>query len=572
MKDININSIVEEYKKASLDCNPVYAPSNYEIIELIDCYFANKYRDNEFDSSGYKKAFFNIVVNPTEIAAKMIDLDTKDIRIVAEDGQSYYPAWLFGKELKIWMKDKKNKDGQTFGQLLNQMVYNFPKYGHLVAKKAKDTVHLVPIQNISCDDPTAKDFLSCDIVVEEHEYTPTQLRNQSNWKNIEDVIAQFENEGVIKVYEISTLDKDGDNYFIEPAGCNSDDYVLYQGRVDRKDLYKEIKWESMPGRCLGRGQVEKLFEAQIVKNRNEHYLGAGYRWSSRKLWQTRDDNVAKNLITEVEDGEVLTVNSEITPIAMEERNLSAIMAGDKKWDELISALSFSYEPLSGQSPKASTPLGTTVLQTKMAGQFYELKQEELGMFIKDILFEWIIPEFKSHTKKEHNLMLGEFDEDELTKLKDLVLTNKTNQTLIKQIQNKKRIPSAREMEMFRGIIREQISTQKSIEIPKDYYDNLKYKIDIIITGEQIDIASKLTTLQTILQVLGSNPTIFKDPRTKKVFYEILNLVGISPTNFQEEEQSLDEMVSQNAAKVAGSSPRIPTPTPQPSSIVNQQTI
>jgi len=387
MKDININSIVEEYKKESLDCNPVYAPSNYEIIELIDCYFANKYRDNEFDSSGYKKAFFNIVVNPTEIAAKMIDLDTKDIRIVAEDGQSYYPAWLFGKELKIWMKDKKNKDGQTFGQLLNQMVYNSTKYGHLVAKKAKDTVHLVPIQNISCDDPTAKDFLSCDIVVEEHEYTPTQLRNQSNWKNIEDVIAQLENEGVIKVYEISTLDKDGDNYFIEPAGCNSDDYVLYQGRVDRKDLYKEIKWESMPGRCLGRGQVEKLFEAQIVKNRNEHYLGAGYRWSSRKLWQTRDDNVAKNLITEVEDGEVLTVNSEITPIAMEERNLSAIMAGDKKWDELISALSFSYEPLSGQSPKASTPLGTTVLQTKMAGQFYELKQEELGMFIKDILFE-----------------------------------------------------------------------------------------------------------------------------------------------------------------------------------------
>src|SRR3990167_7163476 len=78
----------------------------------------------------------------------MIDFDTKDIRIIAEDGQSFYPAWMMGKDLKIWMKDQKNSTGQRFGQFLNQIVLVYPKYGHLLAKKAKNSVHLVPIKNI----------------------------------------------------------------------------------------------------------------------------------------------------------------------------------------------------------------------------------------------------------------------------------------------------------------------------------------------------------------------------------------------------------------------------------------
>lgn len=568
----DIEAIVEGYRTEALDCNPIYAPSNKDVLELIDSYFASKYRDNEYDSSGYKKPFYNIVINPTEVASKMIDLDTKDIRIVAEDGQSYYPAWFFGKELKIWMKDKKNKDGQTFGQLLNQMVYKYPKYGHLIAKKAKDTVYLVPLQNFYCDNPEADNFLSCDTVVEEHDYTAEQLRKQEGWKNVEDIITKYEVEGNIKVYEISVLNQKGDNYFIQPAGCNKEEDVLYKDRRDRKDLYKEIKWEDLPGRCMGRGQPEKLFEAQIAKNQNEYYLRSGYRWTSKKLWQTRDDNIAKNLITEVEDGDVLTANSEITPISMEERNLGAIREGDTKWDKLISTLSFAFEPISGQPSKSGTTLGATVLQTNMMRQYYDLKREELGMFIKDILFDWIIPEFKKQKNGKHNLMMSEFDESELTKIKELVLTNKTNRAVIGQVEKTGAIPTMQEMELLKSITSEKMKSQKDIKIPDNFYNNLKYKIDIIITNEQIDTASRMTTLQTVLQIIGGNPTILQDPRTRKVFYKLLDLAGISPTDFQEEEPDLASTVGQNTAQVGGSVSKAPTASAQPTTTPNLQTI
>lgn len=555
-----IKQTIDAYDNQQIDNNPSYAPSVRNVLDMIDCYWMSKYRDGDLDASGLRKAFYNIVVNPTEIAAKMIDLDTKDVIVIAEDGQSFYPSWILGKELKLWMKNKKNENGQTFGQLLNQMVLQFPKYGHLIVKKAKDTVHIVPIQNLYCN-PEAKNFLDSEILIEKHpDCTAEFLRSQKKWNQdvVEKLISNFTDNGNgegIDVYEKYEATKDGNNYIIFPEGGNDED-ILFESRINKGDLYKEIKWEDIPGRALGRGQVEKLFEAQIAKNQNENLLRGGYRWTSKHAWQTRDDNVAKNLISEIEDGDVLTVNSEITPISMEERNLGAITIGDSKWNDLIAKLSFSAEPLSGETPKSGVTLGQTVLQTRMAGQYYDLKREDLGMFIKDILMEWIMPEFKKQKRDIHNLMLGEFDEDELTKLKDMVATSENNSSLLAQIKKTGRIPTSQEMEILKSINKEKLNRKKEIKIPKGFYDDIKYKIDIVITNEQIDIASRVTTLQTVLQIIGSNPTILKDPKTKKVFYNLLDMAGISPLDFKDEEPDMIDTIGQIQPQRGGSIAKI----------------
>ncbi len=570
----NIKQEAENCGQITLDCNPVFAGTQKDIINLIDLYYVNRYRDGDYDSTGFKKAFYNVVVNPTEIASKMVDLDTKDIRIIAENGQSYYPAWLFEKELKLWMKDKKNEDGKTFGQFLNQIVYSWPKYGHVLVKKVKDTVHLVPLQNVSVE-PDAKNFMSSEYLIEEHSYTPEQLRalRAKNWKNIENAIRKFEKDGKIAVYERhGFLRGTKDNYVIIPVGGKEED-ILYRARIDRKDIYRELKWEDIPGRALGRGQVEKLFEAQIAKNQNENLLRSGYRWTSKHIFQSRDDTIAKNFVTETEDGDVITVNSEITPIAVEERNLGALNVGDQKWDKNISDMTFSYEPLAGQRPPSGTPLGTSILQTRMAGQFYDLKREDLGMFIKEILFDWIIPEFKKQKRNEHSLMLGEFDEDELDNLRGLILTNRTNKAILDFIGRNKRVPSSDEAEVLKVITQERLKTQKEAKIPKGYYDNLKYKIDIVITNEQIDMASRMTTLQTVLQIIGANPTILQDKRTKKVFYKLLDLAGISPLDFQTEaEPQINEIMANQVAQRGGSVARVPTPIATPETTITPRTL
>ena len=74
--------------------NPSYAKNQKQILELVDYYWMNKFKDGDRDTLGFKKAFYNIVMNPTEVSQKFIDFDTKDVRIIAEDGQSYCSIYL----------------------------------------------------------------------------------------------------------------------------------------------------------------------------------------------------------------------------------------------------------------------------------------------------------------------------------------------------------------------------------------------------------------------------------------------------------------------------------------------
>src|SRR3990167_9492339 len=532
-----INKKLQIYDQVQVETNPTFARKQRDILELIDFYWMNRFRDSGNDSTGFKKAFFNVITPPTEVSAKMIDFDTKDIRIIAEDGQSFYPAWMMGKDLKIWMKDQKNSTGQRFGQFLNQIVLVYPKYGHLLAKKAKNSVHLVPIKNIR-NQPDAISILASDLIIEEHKYTPYQL-HQQGWDKVEKVIEEYEDEGFVKVLECHGDVGSSYNYYILPEGG--------------KDLYKEVKWDNIPGRAMGRGQPERLFEAQIAKNQQEYWMRSGQRWSSKHIFQTKDDTTARNLINQIENGEVLTVLSEITPISVEERNLPAYNWLDNKWDKHIQELTFSYNQMKGERPPAGTPLGTSVLQTNLATQYFDLKREELGMFLKDILYDWVLPEFKKQKKNVHSLMLrGEFEEEELDRLRGLLLTNRTNKSILRYIANNMRIPSVQESELFKSIEKESIGKLKEIEIPKDYYKDLKYKIDIILTNEQIDVSARLTTLQTILQIIGSNPTILREPRTRKVFYKMIDLAGFSPIDFESQDVQSPEEAIGGMAEMGGS--------------------
>lgn len=548
---------IQSFEDDYLEINPAFAPRQADIIELIDHYWVNRFKGGNYDSRGLRKPFLNAITNPTEVAAKMIDFDTKDVQVIAEDGQSYYPAWFFGKELKIWMKDEKNKDGQTFGQFLNTIVYNFPKYGHVLVKKAKNTVFMVPLQNIY-NRQDAKSILTSDIILEKHEMTPYELRQQEWDKDkIEYVIEKYsddDSKNKITIWEIvgDCGHPKGYNYLIMPEK-GEDDEILFEAKKDRNDIYKEIKWDDIPARAMGRGVVERLFEAQIAKNQTEYMLRDGLRWSSKHIFQSRDNTLAKNLISEIENGEILPILSEISAVPVEERNLNAYGFADSKWDKNVQDMTFAYEVMTGKEQQPNTPLGTTILQSKMSGQYYDLKREELGMFIKGILYDWILPGFAKQKKDKHSILVGEFNEDELTKLRKLVLTNRLNKEIVKKIKKKKRVPNMKEIEILKAITQEQLSKSREIEIPKDFYKNLKYKLDIVLTNEQIDIASRITTIQMIMQIIGSNPMVMKDPKTRKMMNKLIDLAGISPTEFDdadEESGGLDQMAAQLGGSIA----------------------
>lgn len=562
-----IQNILTEYEEATLDFAPTYAPKQKDIIKLIDFYWVSKYKDGDKDALGFLKPFYNVVINPTEVASKMIDIDTKDIRVIAKDGKSYYPAWLFSKELKQWMQEKE------FGKLLNEIVYNLPKYGSVVLKKRRGNITIVPLQNLRNNQTIRR--LSDDVIIEEHEETLQAFRaRKKDWGNtvVDKALAEIDkNRNTIKWYEAygtfvnETGKKDKNNYYIYSENGTE---ILAESLSESP--YREIHWDKLEGRWLGRGQVEKFFEAQIQQNKVANMKSQSLNWTSKRVWQTKDEGIARNLMTDIQNGDILRVNSEITPVATEERNLSAYTEEERRWDSLVERLGFSYDIMSGRRAPSGTPLGSSILQTQMAGGYFELKREDIGLALKALIFEWILPTFKKEKRIAHKVMVSEFSEDELVTLRALIVQSKVNTALVEYITKSGNVPDESEIDTLKQVVEMKVKSEKQVEIPAKFYDNLEYKLDIIITNEQIDLAAKFSAVQVVIQMLGSNPTILQDPNTKKYFMQLLEIIGISPASLESVE-SIEEPQAV-PARVGGSVARTPAPTALPAKTNTTQTL
>jgi len=577
-----VESEVKFCNETEISSNPSYAPTQKDLLELIELYLNSQFKTGNRDSEGLKKHFYNISNFRCAVGSKATDIDTKDIKLIAEEGQSYYPAWFLGKGLRMWMKEKK------FGQLINKIIYTLPKYGTVVIKTIQGEPILVRLANLF-EDPTADSLEESGFVIERHLYTPQELRKR-NWENIEEVIADWrKKQGKIskkkedRFIEIWERCGEAKNEWLkegEEEGYSNALFVVYhkagkgQGLVLHKTEiselpYREVHWEKVPGRWLGKGVMEIMFENQIRMNELVNLKAQGLRWSSLHIFQSRDEMVNRNLLVDTVNGEVLRVRSEITPVAVEERNLAAYSQDETRWDMNSDQKTFSYDVVRGQRAPAGTPLGSSVLQTQMATGYFKMKQEDIGMFLRNLLLDVIIPAFKKKNKGEHILnFMG--DEAEIEKLDGLIVGVRTERKILDFLAKKRTIPSARFVSLIRSIEEERLNKtdQRYIKIPKGFYDNIKYKVDIVITGEQRDLSAKIATLQTVLTIIGSNPTILQDPRTRKVFNKILDYAGVSPLEMgkPEGERGLSRLLTETTAQRGGGISKPPVPATTPSMV------
>jgi len=563
-----VGSEIDYCETTKLKVNPSFEPTELGRLDLIDKYMMSKYRDSDTDSFGNQMVFFNVVSLPVEVASKMLDFDTKDIQLIDEAG-SYWETWLMEKELHFWMKDK------YFGRHLNEFAFRYPRDGHIIAKKVDNDVGLVPIKNLRF----RPDALSLDKtpIIEKYEYQYDEFiaeAKRRGWSNYEKVerkrdstkSGEFEKSAKVNVFEAwfpsGYLNQD-DNWFL----ISGDGVLLASAEMD-DCCYKGLPWEKIDGRLLGRGQVEKLFNEQIYLNRMGNYKAEGLHWSSKRLFQTRDASINTNLLGESENGEVFILNDPLTQVPVEERNLSFYNYEEERWQKHANDRTFTTEPVTGGRAPSGTPLGSTMLQAQMTKGFYDQKKEELAMFIKEILWDWILPEFKKEKRSKHGVIMRNIlaSGSGAEKFFNMHLTSELNKEKMRKFM------SPEIAEIRKAFIAERLKGKK-VDIPKGLYDNLKYKMEINIVGESIDTAGKLTTLQTLWQILGSNPSVLQDKTVKNILFKMLNLSGFNPKDFEfpEDIPSLQQ-ASGMAQAVRGGSIAAPRQQQMPQQMQTQTTV
>jgi len=252
-----------------------------------------------------------------------------------------------------------------------------------------------------------------------------------------------------------------------------------------------------------------------------------------RVFQTRDETINRNLMTEVKQGEVLNPEDPITQIDMGDRNLAYFNQETLKWMQNADDLTFRYEVVRGERLPAGTPLGSARLAAFMTAAHFNQIQENIALDIKEFLFNVIIPKFEDENTGEHSLRLAGQD---LDKIRNLIINQKATDALFLFMLSKKKIPDQKQFEIMRVAIGERVrqGAERLVKIPKDFYKNLKYKIDIIITGEQRDSAVYAATLFAALQAITADPTLLTDPTKKKFFYKWLEQGGISPIDIEPE--------------------------------------
>lgn len=544
---------------------PVFAQKQEDIIDLINRYWMSRYKHSDYGDNG-RKVFFNIVENPVFVAAKMIDLDTKDINIVAQDEGSRFASWLLGKELKLWMKEN------DFSKLLNKVRYWLPKYGSVVVKKTKrddgNKISLVPLENFYVE-ADAENLKRSDFIIEEHEYLPKNLKEMP-WDNIDSAIAENEGEDRIKVYEYyGTIPGYDENYWIVSDGGDEEGVVLHASEKDEIP-YKELHWDEVAGRWLGVGQVEKTFQAQIHMNKVANMKSDALEWTSKIIFQSvggRD--VGQNLLNEVPNGAVLTPSKQITQVANEERNLHAYREEEQRWLDNVRKRSFATDVIRGQRGKSGVPLGATTLAAQMAGGFFDMKREEMGIFIKELIEDWIIPDFKRKKSKKHILRFVGSGEEDMKRLDRMLLNTRVNKRMKDFIARNDTVPMPSQMAEMKNFEKQKLQNadERYIEIPDKFYDDAKFKTEVVITGESVDVQGKVQAIQTALQTT-------QDPEEqRKLRNQLMDLMGQSPST-GDSQKRMEEIVGEAArqAENRGSPPRARQQTPQPTATRESTTV
>lgn len=512
-------------------------------IEKIYRYLNSKFLTGAVDIEGNKKYFFNIVNNPCRVETKSTDFDTKHIAVQTASGGDSYKTWFFERDLKFWFKD------MNFGKVLNRIFDERPKFGTVVIKTIKGKPYFVDLRNFVVEQ-SADTLDNSNYIIEKHLYSPMEFRRvgkELGWDNIDEAIEQHRtmDKPYLSVYE--RYGEFGDKYdyqriYIADVGVDTIDkythteiphrgVLLKQENIDAHP-YTEFHRMKIPGRWLGVGVVELLFEPQIRENEIANLESKGDYYAALHVWQSSGEKVNINLNRDVVDGQVLDNGGEpINPVEMTERNLAYFRIATDKWMKNRDELTFSYDVIQGERLPAGTPLGSARLAAAMAGSHFDQLREDVALDVKEYLFKVIIPQFAKSNTAEHILRIAGED---LDKVRNMMINQKTRAALFSFLKRKVKLPTRVQYDIIKAGIEERVKQSKEIllTIPKEFYKNLKYKIDIIITGEQRDTSIWSQTMFAGLQAVTADPTLLTDPTKKKFFSKWLEAGGASIIDFE----------------------------------------
>lgn len=517
-----------------------YYFSQREVLEAVDLATASKFRKGPYDDEGQRKAYINIVCFFRDVAKMKIGIKVSNYILEPRSLSFTWPVWLKDREFKIWA------DEESYDDQLDDQANDLATYGTTVSKKVKYGPERVPLRSIR-NTQTSKSLFhaasSGGYVHIDNDFHFNEMEPYAVWDTEDLDVSKSYNvieryglvpEGLVKNYQnmsmeqILTYKRKKDERMVLAIAClipadgpqaTGGKHVLFMEALDEDSWpLEECHTERIDGRWLGKGEVEKQLENQLARNMNAHLRRRGLLWATKQIFQSTDENVQKNLVMEVKDGEVLHVkpNGQLTRVNTSSQHAGDINADEASWKENSQQISFAFESATGESMPSGTPFSLgVILQQAVASHFARLKMR-YSNYLKRSFFDQILPTFDKEYRHEHELVLEAADD--LENLKEEMIVYHTNVRIFDAVVKRRRydpleIRSSVETELAR-------SPYLGIQIPARFYEKAEHYMKLNLTD---DTGPDITTLTTIYQGLLQKG----DPRADRVLSLILAKGGKS---------------------------------------------
>lgn len=528
-----------------------------DLIKTIEFYNNSKYLNGQKDELGRDKPFFQILNAICDVENTAKDLDTKDISITSDDSNHYLESWLLSKDVQVWMKES------NFAKTLNDMRDIHTRYGSLLVKKC------IKDGELKLEMPEWKNLITDQVniidgaIIETHWMTAMEISKMDSWdkKKIKELLKKIKGTTKrIPVYEIRgefpkafIKDIEGKKYtpedeitysyqlyYIAGNPTNSDKNDI-EGTTplywedDTEKVYKYLARKPKAGRGFGVGVMEEGEEAQVWTNDAVLKQHRAMEYTTKVIGQSASKKLkGRNLLNETDDGTILETeeNKPILPLnLLPSGGLQQYNALITQWYDQLEKTTSAYSAQRGETPPSGTPfrLQATVLQ--QSSSVFKTLQQELGIFITEIIEDWVMPHLAKRLNKAH-ILAYEFSPEELKEIDKKFSAKNANSRAIDMILSGKMVTQEEYDQWIQGYddFIKITKSQRFIDIPKDFYKNLKAKVTVNITGEQRNKAATLESLNNILITYASNPNLANDPVASQLLAKIIELsgAGISP--------------------------------------------
>jgi hypothetical protein len=558
------------------------------IVNMIEFYTNSKYLLSQKDELGREKPFYNILNGICDVENAAKDIDTKDITITSDDPNHYLEAYLLSKDIQVWMKEV------NFAKTLNDMRDTDTRYGSVlvkkVIKKQEDGKKLLEIEL-----PEWKNMITdqVDILkgakVEIHYLTASELVEMTEWYNVDKVLDKLKDQGSSKrvpVYEVrgnfskSLLKNVENEYFGTKNKITEKDKKTYSNQLyyiagnpidsgdgdfletlcvlywedDTEKVYKYKSRKKRAGRAFGVGVFEEGEQAQVWTNDAVLKQYRAMEYTTKVVMQTASKKLkGRNILNETDDGTTLehedgkpVTRLDLLPSGGLQQYNNLIL----QWNDQLEKVTSSYAAQRGENPPSGTPYRLQALVLNQSNSVFVNLLEDLGIFVGELFNDWIMPYLATRMNQEH-ILAYEFSAEELKEIDKNFSIRNANQKATEAILSGK-IVTQEEYDAWiqsADTFIKGTKGQRFIQIPKNFYKNLKAKVTVNITGEQKNKAAVLESLNSVLvtymNALKSGINLGQDPVFTLLLNEIIETsgAGISPV-------SITSALSENSTKMA----------------------